>query len=62
MRVEFRGEVRVEPIQDGVYLVTWWNLPCPKSKRERQQKALDARWEAAKSDKILARLQDGADW
>lgn len=27
--VSFRGETRIEPVTNGVYLAAWWRVPCP---------------------------------
>ena len=32
-RVEFEGEVREEPVTNGVYLSVWWNVPSPQPSR-----------------------------
>jgi hypothetical protein len=29
VRVAWRSEEREVPVQNGVYLVTWWDEPCP---------------------------------
>lgn len=29
VRVEFERESREEPVSDSVYLVIWWDVPCP---------------------------------
>jgi len=29
VRVELDGERREEPVANGVYLVVWWDVPCP---------------------------------
>lgn len=30
VRVQWRGEVREEPVRDGVYLVAWFRVACPE--------------------------------
>lgn len=27
--VSVRGETRIEPVTNGVYLAAWWRVPCP---------------------------------
>jgi hypothetical protein len=50
VRVELDGERREEPVANGVYLVVWWDVPCPAtpatatSFRVRGEWILGATW------------------
>ncbi len=35
VRLEFEGELREEPVDNGVYLAAWWDVPCPKGTEPR---------------------------
>jgi hypothetical protein len=50
VRVSFRGETRVVPVTNGVYLAAWWRLPCPEGEFPRVEAfRVRGRWEPAES-------------
>jgi hypothetical protein len=44
VRFDFAGETREEPVSNGVYLVVWWDVACPKVHAEPTAFRIGGEW------------------